>query len=291
MSSIIDDSIINNSSLTHSHSSTSNSSSSTKTLPNFQVIQKSYTKSILLGRHPRSFPRQSELWYHTTVSNDRLNRVHNGHNLWNVVEEESEMNNIMNENSIKLNAEKRVKPKNEFNYVSTLQIHEKKKQLESLNGISVDMKSQVRLHFGMSFFIMNFMDEILCVNKWDEILCKPLNKLSQSDRITFKLIDLEDPTNPGAIKYGQPIWLQVIDNSAVADNSLQAGSVIGSQLFQPPEMGSVQKAKLNINNTNASIDKLMEICGGLKTIRIIGGTTKDVKYILFLLYILYINIK
>lgn len=241
-------------------------------LPDFENIQKNYTKRLLLGRHPRSFPRQSELWHHTVTSNARLSRIHNGHKLWNVVDEEEQSH--LNESSTVLDSETEKTPVNQFNYTSTVQLHEKKKQLESLNGISVDMKSQVRMHFGMSFFIMNFMDEVLCVNKWDEVLCKPQNKLTQSDRITFKLIDLEDPTNPGAIKYGRPIWLQIIDNSSIADNSMQSGSVVGAQLFEPPEMGSVQKA----NSTKPDIvalDKLIEICGGLKSIRITGAPSKE----------------
>jgi hypothetical protein len=183
------------------------------------------------------------------------------------VDEEVQSN--INDSSTVLNSQGDETPKNEFNYTSTVQLHEKKKQLESLNGISVDMKSQVRLHFGMSFFIMNFMDEVLCVNKWDEVLCKPQNKLTQSDRITFKLIDLEDPTNPGAIKYGRPIWLQIIDNSSIADNSIQSGSVVGSQLFDPPQMGSVQSSESKPDVVG--LDKLIEICGGLKSIRIIGN--------------------
>jgi len=243
-------------------------------LPDFEDIQKKYTKRLLLGRHPRSFPRQSELWHHTVSSNSRLARIHNGHKLWNVVDDEVTKAQI-NDNSTVLDSEADKTPKNEFNYTSTVQLHEKKKQLESLNGISVDMKSQVRLHFGMSFFIMNFMDEVLCVNKWDEVLCKPQNKLTQSDRITFKLIDLEDPTNPGAIKYGRPIWLQIIDTSSIADNSLQSGSVVGSQLFEPPEMGSVQKSKTSTKNDVVGLDKLIEICGGLKAIRITGAAGKE----------------
>lgn len=30
----------------------------------FQSIHNNYTRGLLKGRHPRSFPRQSELWHH-----------------------------------------------------------------------------------------------------------------------------------------------------------------------------------------------------------------------------------
>lgn len=228
-----------------STSSITTASSAAGTIPNFEEIQKTYTKRITLGRHPRSFPRQSEMWHHTVNANERLSRIGSGHHLWNVVEESKQQHDVALSMLGSVKEDESVVDENIIVPTGSLPTTEKKKQVESLNGIAIDMKSKVRLHFGMSFFIMNSMDEILCVNKWDEILCKSQNKLDSTDRITFKLIDLEDPTNPGAVKYGRSMWLQVIDNSVDADNSMQGGYVVGSQLFGPPQMGSVQK----INNT------------------------------------------
>ena len=233
-----------NSSLSQASSMTGNGTSS---LPDFHDIQKKYTKRILLGRHPRSFKRQSELWYHCNLSNESVSRINKGHKLWNVTDELDKRKQEIAEANYLLSQSNSGNELVDENGVPIpiMQTTEKKKVLESLNGISVDMKSAVRLHFGMNFFIMNYMDEILCVNKFDEVLCKPQNKLLQSDKITFKLIDLDDPTNPGAVKYGDPLWLQVIDNSPIADNSLNNGFVVGSQLFGPPEMGSVHKSKVD----------------------------------------------
>ena len=224
-------------------SSVVSAASAASTMPNFEEIQKRYTKRITLGRHPRSFPRQSEMWHHTVNANDRLARVGSGHQLWNVVEESKEQHDVAVSTLNSLTEDDSVVDEEFIVPTGDLPTTEKKKQVESLNGIAVDMKSKVRLHFGMSFFIMNSMDEILCVNKWDEILCKTESKLESTDRITFKLVDLEDPTNPGAVKYGRSMWLQIIDNSVDADNSMQSGYVVGAQLFGPPQMGSVQKIK------------------------------------------------
>ena len=33
-------------------------------LPDFADLNNKYTKQLLKGRHPRSFPRQSEMWHH-----------------------------------------------------------------------------------------------------------------------------------------------------------------------------------------------------------------------------------
>jgi hypothetical protein len=38
--------------------------STTHSLDDFQDIHNNYTRGLLKGRHPRSFPRQSELWHH-----------------------------------------------------------------------------------------------------------------------------------------------------------------------------------------------------------------------------------
>lgn len=40
-------------------------------LPDFNSFHENYTKSIARGRNPKSIPRNSELWYHTKISNER----------------------------------------------------------------------------------------------------------------------------------------------------------------------------------------------------------------------------
>ena len=49
----------------------------------------------------------------------------------------------------------------------------------------------------MSFVILNFADEVLCIDKYGKIKVKHMNKIHPSDSILFKVIDLTDITNPG----------------------------------------------------------------------------------------------
>ena len=58
-------------------------------------------------------------------------------------------------------------------------------------------QTQVDIHYGMSFVIMNFADEVLCVDGLGKIKAKPLSVVQGTDCILFKVIDLTDITNPG----------------------------------------------------------------------------------------------
>lgn len=49
----------------------------------------------------------------------------------------------------------------------------------------------------MTIVIMNSNDEVLCVDEYDDVICKPVEMLQPSDKLAFKLIDLTEPTNPG----------------------------------------------------------------------------------------------
>jgi hypothetical protein len=51
----------------------------------------------------------------------------------------------------------------------------------------------------MSFVIMNFADEVLCVDGLGKVKVKPLSVVQSSDCILFKIIDLTDITNPGEL--------------------------------------------------------------------------------------------
>jgi hypothetical protein len=51
--------------------------------------------------------------------------------------------------------------------------------------------------------LMNSSNEVLCVNEHDEIEIKAADKVSVTDRICLKLLDLADPTNPRPLKLGR----------------------------------------------------------------------------------------
>jgi len=111
--------------------------------------------------------------------------------------------------------------------------------LEEIN-VKIDFKRKSQINFGMTFIITNYMDEILYVNKHGELRCKPLDGLSPSDSIKFKLVDLSNPTNPGALQYGEAMWLQNLDVNDSADHSFHSGHVLTSKLFGPPQLKAVQ---------------------------------------------------
>eukprot|EP00981_Chlorochromonas_danica_P006870 scaffold1498_cov180-Ochromonas_danica.AAC.21 len=69
-----------------------------------------------------------------------------------------------------------------------------------------------------------------------------MKDIQPTDRLKFKLVDLSNPSNPRAIKFGQPVWFQCLDPADNADNSLQGGSVLTTKLFGPPQLDSVRFA-------------------------------------------------
>lgn len=112
----------------------------------------------------------------------------------------------------------------------------------TLHGFHVDTKGVMKMHYGMNIVLMNCSDEVLCVNPFEEVLCKSEALLEDGDEIIFKLIDLTEPTNPGPIEYGKPIWLQTLSSSS--DNNIHFGFVLTSKLFGPPEMESTQLTQM-----------------------------------------------
>jgi len=56
-------------------------------MPDWSKVEEDYLKSVRNGRHPISFKRKGELWYHCEVTNQRLARVSKGHKLLTVLGE------------------------------------------------------------------------------------------------------------------------------------------------------------------------------------------------------------
>eukprot|EP00601_Ochromonadales_sp_CCMP2298_P014605 CAMPEP_0173225496 /NCGR_PEP_ID=MMETSP1142-20121109/4912_1 /TAXON_ID=483371 /ORGANISM="non described non described, Strain CCMP2298" /LENGTH=262 /DNA_ID=CAMNT_0014153851 /DNA_START=424 /DNA_END=1209 /DNA_ORIENTATION=- len=226
-------------------------------LPNYQLDGKEIAsffgvrasnkhKAMSQGRHPSSLPKDSELWHYNKLSTQRRNRVRNGHAIFNVIEEET-VHSLIPE-------EKKEKEKDEFTEVSR-DLHflkgssinaqlraflnnSKNNDMQHLE-LRVDFKNRNRIYYGMSFVIMNYADEILYVNKKEELRCKSLSQIESSDRIKFKMIDLNNPSNPQPLKYGDPMYLQSMEANEAADNSFQMGSVLSAKLFGLPQHTSV----------------------------------------------------
>jgi hypothetical protein len=217
------------------------SKSEDRTIPDFNEIHTNYSKALVRGRHPNSFPKESELWYHFRSSSERVKKVAFGYDIWEVIEDQE---------SVHKNAERHVKMKSEEdelkaevnNAVSAqAPTHPNAIQMRTINGVQIDMKGQVPMHYGMVFIMMNMMEEVLCVNKWDQVKCKPIQNIDPTDRICFKVLQLLDPTNPGVLKYGSPMWLQLMDSSlSDGESAWQNSHVLAAKPYAPPEMGSME---------------------------------------------------
>ena len=49
----------------------------------------------------------------------------------------------------------------------------------------------------MTIVVINYLEQVLCMNEWNEVQCKPMHLLSKRDKVCFKLLDLLLPSNPG----------------------------------------------------------------------------------------------
>lgn len=193
-------------------------------------------RSMKFGRHPSSLKKDSELYHYAKLSSNRKNRIQRGHSFWNVIEEESiheSIPKIENNNTRKKSNSPNTINKKNFNFIKTSSINKAlssylsdafNSDLQHLE-MQVDFKNRNLIYYGMSCLIINYSQEILYVNKRDEIRCKPLTQIDSSDRVKFKIIDLINPSNPKPLEYGDQIWLQVLDSTESSENTLQHGYI------------------------------------------------------------------
>ncbi len=57
-------------------------------MPDWEKVEEDYINSVRNGRHPISFKRKGELWFHCETTNQRLARVSKGHQLVSVLSED-----------------------------------------------------------------------------------------------------------------------------------------------------------------------------------------------------------
>eukprot|EP01035_Chromulina_nebulosa_P035014 gene35014-47048_t len=216
----------------------------------FGLKSEKLQNALMNGRHPKSLPKKSELWHYWKLSCDRTERIQKGHKFWNVLQEENVMKKFPHDREHDRRiAEQLHAQSSEFN-IPSQGSNKGGKTRKSTSGmkpnsveeihVKVDFKRKSQINFGMTFIITNYLDEILYVNKHGELRCKPMNALAPSDKIKFKLVDLANPTNPGALQYGTPMWLQSIDANETTDHSFHNGHVLTSKLFGPPQLKAVQ---------------------------------------------------
>lgn len=121
----------------------------------------------------------------------------------------------------------------------------------------------------MSVVIKNYLGEIVCVNKYDELRCKQVADLVPTDRIVFRVLDMRETSNAASVHYGDPIWIKVSEDILMqfpSDHHLSeedlrpngsiaaGGRIVGAKLFHPPEVKSMQK-----EFTSMSMNKLSSL--------------------------------
>lgn len=184
--------------------------------PDFYTIQQKLLTGIINGRHPSSFPKNTELWYYYKKSNERLQYTSKGKPLFK--SSISPVYSIDDPNSLFSIDEKETTT----NKPSTHEFKGFKKEhiphTQKINGIEIELSGGISIHYGMLIVVKNYLDEVVCINKLDEIRCKPINQLSVFDRIVFRIIDMNEPSNAASINFGDPIWLQVVDDNNVNNN-------------------------------------------------------------------------
>ena len=237
-------------------------------LPEYEKLQNSLNRKVLSGRHPKSFKISSELSSQCKLSNDRVNRISKGHNIWSVIDEQSNNNSNTTHNT---NYHKH----DDIGYQSTR---------VRIKQYIIDLSNDSELSYGSDVIIITSMDEILCVDKNDCIRCKEVDDLLHDDRVVFRILNFNDITSPEKFTYGNKFWLQVISDDTVGDHSeinFHDGSVLCAKVFDSPNMTSLvsNKSDSDIDNKQKSTSNnhlkknSPYICGGLTCMKTVETRT------------------
>ena len=198
-------------------SSQMHGSSSTTNIPDFASISQQNMRQVFSGKNPKALARNSEIWYHTRLSNERLARVAKGHKFWGVISDsktstvetlgvgESAFESSYGEGT---NDEAGTLPHDPYQAQAStanaaaeaakkLEEMRRQRTYRTLNGMRFDVENHSTVHYGMSFIILNMAEEIMCVDRDNKVKVKPLQSVKNSDRVLYKLVDLTEISNPG----------------------------------------------------------------------------------------------
>jgi hypothetical protein len=135
-------------------------------------------------------------------------RVSKGHKFWNAIEYNNTMeennsiaahnfNSVSTDNHHYLSHSRLDSKHNDDNHMKDLLNRKNQNNFKNLNTCRFDVKANVDIHYGMSFVVMNFADEVLCIDRLDKVKVKHINSVQSNDKVLFKVVDLTDVTNPG----------------------------------------------------------------------------------------------
>ena len=201
-------------------SSQMHGSSSVTNIPDFASISQQNMRQVFSGKNPKALARNSEIWYHTRLSNERLARVAKGHKFWGVISDQKATGAVetlgVGESAFEssygegTNNEETAVPLPHDPYqaqastanaaaeaAKKLEEMRRQRTYRTLNGMRFDVENHSTVHYGMSFIILNMAEEIMCVDKENKVKVKPLQSVKHSDRVLYKLVDLTEISNPG----------------------------------------------------------------------------------------------
>ena len=201
-------------------SSQMHGSSSVPNIPDFASISQQNMRQVFSGKNPKAIARNSEIWYHTQLSNERLARVAKGHKFWGVISDQKTTGIVetlgVGESAFEssygegTNNEEAAVPLPHDPYqaqastanaaaeaAKKLEEMRRQRTYRTLNGMRFDVENHSTVHYGMSFIILNMAEEIMCVDRENKVKVKPLQSVKHSDRVLYKLVDLTEISNPG----------------------------------------------------------------------------------------------
>lgn len=222
-------------------------------LPAYFGVHASRAQNALIkGKHPRALKKDSELWHYAEISNNRQARVGRGHSFRNVLDEENVHQTLPltgeegddDPSSVGKTAEEEEKDNQMETIMKNTTINRKLKEIFQSQvsddlELKVDFQHSHQVYFGMTCIIMNYNKEVLFVNRHNELRCKALSKVTKQDRIKFKIVDIQNASNPHGLKFGDTFWIQSLESSETADSSYQNGSILASKLYTMPNVDAV----------------------------------------------------
>jgi hypothetical protein len=116
----------------------------------------------------------------------------------------------------------------------------------------VDFSNRSLIHYNMIFMIMNYNNEVIYVDRNNEMRVKHISQIKSTDRLRFKMVNLSNPSNPSTIQFGDNMWLQIADNiDSIIDTTFQTGSVLISKLFISTDVKGVTFEQQNFKSSSS----------------------------------------
>jgi hypothetical protein len=150
--------------------------------PNCAKRRDDKTRRLLQGRHPSSFPRDSEFWHYYHLSEARLDRIHKGRKVCDLVPPpdmstfpSSSQNSTVDDIEEQRQGLLSLRSSTLFSTGSQVQQW----------GLDIDMRSRKKLHYGMSVALLS--------SGGDEVVCIRINTLTS----------LTSNDGAGALRYGR----------------------------------------------------------------------------------------